>query len=100
MCAVLALSLVAFSGCSVVALGPVPGAITIDQMGPVAVGPARTAPKMGMAQAQGILLVSWGDASISAAQRAGNITTIHHVDCKTLNVLGIYARYETIVYGE
>jgi len=31
---------------------------------------------------------------------AGGITKVHHVDCKVQNILGIYAKYTTIVYGE
>jgi hypothetical protein len=41
-----------------------------------------------------------GDASISAAAQNGGITRIHHVDHETMNILGIYAKYTTIVYGE
>ncbi len=41
-----------------------------------------------------------GDASISAAMAEGGITKIHHVDSKVFQVLGLYAKYETIVYGE
>jgi len=94
------LTVAVFAGCSVVALGPVPGAITLDQKGPVAGGSSPTWSKQGSAKAEGILLFSWGDASISAAAAAGKITRIHHVDSETMNVLGVYARYETIVYGE
>jgi len=41
-----------------------------------------------------------GDASISAAMRNGKITRIHHVDHETFSILGVYAKYTTIVYGE
>jgi hypothetical protein len=41
-----------------------------------------------------------GDASITAAATNGGITKIHHVDHETLNILGIYARYVTVVHGE
>jgi len=41
-----------------------------------------------------------GDASISAAAASGGISRIHHVDHETLNILGIYAKYTTVVYGE
>jgi len=100
LCALALVGVVVLSGCSVMALGPVAGAITIDQKGPVAAGDAATASKVGTSEAQGILLVSFGDASIEAAMKQGNITRVHHVDCETLNVFGIYARYQTIVYGE
>jgi hypothetical protein len=99
LCALAVIGMVALSGC-VMALGPVTGAITIDQRGPVAMGSASAGTKVGTAKAQGIVLVSFGDASIEAAMKAAGITKVHHVDCETLNVLGIYARYETLVYGE
>jgi TRL-like protein family len=59
-----------------------------------------TGPKVGKAEAWGIVLVAMGDASISAAAQNGGITRIHHVDHETMNILGIYAKYTTIVYGE
>jgi len=30
----------------------------------------------------------------------GGITRIHHIDYETLGILGVYAKYTTIVYGE
>ena len=100
VCVAVLAAMLVMSGC-VAALGPVYGAITIDQRGPVAAGPATSmGSKVGRSKAQGILLVSFGDASISAAAKEAGITRIHHVDCETLNVFGIYARYETLVYGD
>ena len=88
-------------GCNSVALGPVPSLVTIDQRGPVGVGDVTAGVgKRGRAKAHGILIVSWGDASITAAMKEGDITRIHHVDNQVLNVLGIYASYETHVVGE
>ena len=102
LCALAVLMLVAVTGCSVVPLSPVIGAITIDQKGPVAVGDPtfQTGDKVGISKAEGILLVSWGDASIGAACAQAQIRKIHRVESQTLGVLGIYARYETHVYGE
>lgn len=100
LCLALLLSTIALTGCAIPNT-PVVAAIVIDQGGPVAgfdngVG----ATKVGRAKAEGILIVSYGDASIKAAADAGGITKIHHVDSECLGILGIYARYETIVYGE
>ena len=86
-------------GCTV-AHGPVVAPITLDMKGPVAAGPAATSPKVGRAEAWGILVFSTGDASISAAMQNGGITKIHHVDHETQNILWIWAKYTTIVYGE
>jgi hypothetical protein len=55
---------------------------------------------VGRAEAWGILVYATGDASISAAATNGGINRIHHVDDETMNILGIYAKYVTIVYGE
>lgn len=100
VCAVLAAGVILLAGC-VMANAPIVAPIGVDVKGPVAVGdPSVPATKVGKAQAQGIILVGMGDASIAAAAQSAGITRIHHVDANTLNVLGIYARYETIVYGE
>jgi len=56
--------------------------------------------KSGSAEASGILGVAFGDASIHAAMTNGGITKIHHIDSKTLNVLSIYAKSTTVVWGE
>src|SRR5262245_18304419 len=86
------------AGCAV-GIAPVVAPITFVN-GPVSAGPAATCPKVGRSRAWGIPLFAMGDASISAAARNGGITTIHHVDHETLNILGIYARYVTVVHGE
>jgi hypothetical protein len=88
------------SGCAAMGHGPVMAPITINMKGPVSAGPAATGPKVGRAEAWGILVFATGDASISAAAANGGITRIHHVDHETLNILGIYAKYTTIVRGE
>jgi hypothetical protein len=75
--------------------------ITSDVQGPVAVGdPNVKAEKTGTSEASGIICFATGDASIQAAMTAGGITKIHHVDSKTFSVLGLYTKWETIVYGE
>jgi hypothetical protein len=91
---------VVFSGCAAVAHGPVTAPVTINTKGPVSAGPAMTSPKVGRAEAWGILVYATGDASIEAAVTNGGIKRIHHVDHETFNILGIYARYTTIVHGE
>jgi hypothetical protein len=79
---------------------PVFAPITINEQGPVSAGSAAGSSRIGRATATGILLVAWGDASISAAMRNGGITRVHHVDHETMNIMGVYAKYTTIVYGE
>ena len=56
--------------------------------------------KESTAESKAIICFATGDSSISAAMANGGITKIHHVDCKVFSVLGLYARYTTVVYGE
>lgn len=98
--AVVALLLVSV-GCTF-PMAPVMAGLVIDQKGPVS-GVENfdmKSMKTGRSQAQGIILVGFGDASITTAAKNGAITKVHHVDSNSLNVLGIYSKYETIVYGE
>jgi hypothetical protein len=87
------------AGCAI-GHGPVFAPVTIDMKGPVSAGPAATGAKVGKAEAWGILVYATGDASIATAAKNGSINRIHHVDHETTNILGIYAKYVTIVYGE
>jgi hypothetical protein len=66
----------------------------------VAVGSANTGDKVGTATSTAIICIATGDSSISAAMANGGITKIHHVDSKVMYVLGVYAKYTTVVYGE
>jgi hypothetical protein len=90
---------VLITGCAM-AHGPVLAPVTINMKGPVSAGPSMTGSKTGRAEAWGIVLYATGDASISAAAKNGGITRIHHVDQETMNILWVYAKYTTIVYGE
>ncbi len=81
-------------------VGPVIAPVTVAMKGPVSAGPAAGSPKVGRADAWGLLLFATGDASISAAMQNGGITRIHHVDHETLNILWLFAKYTTIVHGE
>lgn len=57
--------------------------------------------KVGTSSSIGVLgLVAVGDASIQQAANQAGIQKISHVDVKKTSVLGLFAKYETIVYGE
>ena len=88
------------SGCAMVA-SPLTGGIVTNVKGPVtATGSDQVPTKVGQATATSVLgWVASGDASIEAAAKAGGITKIHHVDYQSNSVLGIYAKYTVIVYG-
>lgn len=90
------------SGCGVYSQAPVHGWLTIDQKGPVAVGDLSigAGDKVGRGRCEGVLIVSWGDASIDKAAKDAGIKQISHVDTQVLNILGIYARYDMVVYGK
>jgi hypothetical protein len=91
-------AIVLLAGCAMVT--PMNGSLYTDLKGPVAVGDASGASKTGTAKATSIIGIATGDASVAAAMANGGITKIHHVDTHVKNILGIYAVYETVVYGE
>lgn len=63
-------------------------------------GENKTGEKMGEACATGILgVVATGDASIHAAKQAGGITSVHSVELKRFDILGLYTKGCTVVTG-
>ncbi|MBU0634713.1 MAG: TRL-like family protein [Candidatus Omnitrophica bacterium] len=57
--------------------------------------------KVGTAKATSILgMVATGDCSIKTAAANGGIKTIKYVDYDAKNILGIYGKYTTTVYGD
>jgi len=58
--------------------------------------------KTGTATAYSVLwIVSWGDASYSAAARNGNIRVMKHADQEIQYFLfGVFSRWSVIVYGD
>ena len=88
------------TGCAGV-MSPVSGSLYMSVKGPLAISPQPGMSKTGTASASSILgLIAMGDASIEAAAKAGGITKIHHVDYESTNILGLYATFTTVVYGE
>jgi len=90
------------SGCAGITpiAGGAGGLVYTQTSAAVAVGSANGSDKVGTATSTAIICFATGDSSISAAMAAGGITKIHHVDCKIMSVLGVYAKYTTVVYGE
>jgi hypothetical protein len=95
-------SVVLLSGCAVVSpiSGGTQGMLFTQTDAAVAVGSGSGADKVGTAESTAIICFATGDSSISKAMANGGITKIHHVDCKVFSVLGVYAKYTTVVYGE
>lgn len=89
------------TGCGAMATSPVTGLLSTEVRGPVTATANPTYSKVGTASCTSILgLVATGDASIEAASKNGGITQIHHVDYESKIILGLYATYTVIVYGE
>jgi hypothetical protein len=81
-------------------VGSIGGSIYTDVSGPIGISDNAASPKRGEATSTGILGFASGDSSIKAAAASAGITKIHHVDYHTMNVLGVYGKTTTIVYGE
>ncbi|MFL5354971.1 TRL-like family protein [Archangium sp.] len=45
-------------------------------------------------------IITTGDASANEIARKANITRITHIDNKFENILGLYAKYCVVVYGD
>ena len=89
------------SGCTAVSSPVSNGALFTNVQGPVAVTAADTYSKVGQSSCVAVLgIVSVGNASIDAAMKNGGIIKIHHVDHKSLSVLGVFSKFTTVVYGE
>ena len=97
--AVLGSAALYLAGCATLATPGHVGFLFTDADGGLMVGEGRNL-KMGEATSEGIIGIVRGDASISAAMKAGNISKIHHVDYHYENILGIVTTYTTKVYGE
>lgn len=87
------------SGCAV-AKAPVTGLWYTDTHSSVSPTSNQAGNRVGEACATSILgVVATGDASIEAARRNGGITMISGVDDHATSILGVYAKYCTIVRG-
>jgi len=88
------------TGCAV-SYAPVNGAVYSKVRGPLTATEYTKYPRSGTADAYSIMgIVAYGDASIDAAMKDGGIIKVHHIDYESMNILGFYARFTTIVYGE
>ena len=79
---------------------PLSGALYSDVQGPIAISNAPKGSMHGQACASSYLgLFATGDASITAAAKAANVTQISHVEQSYSNILMFWAQFCTIVYG-
>lgn len=97
---VCALAALMMSSCATVTTGAGMGLLYTGVTEGAAVTSNPLGNKVGQAQATNVLgLVATGDASITAAAKAGGIKKVSHVDVKKTNILGIFSTYTTVVYG-
>jgi len=95
------LLVVILAGCSAYAVAPVTGFAYTELKGPLTATSNTGSSKVGTGTVTSILgLIATGDASIDTAAKSAGITKIHHVDYQSKNILGLYAEYTVIVYGE
>ena len=94
------LAVVMLTGCAMT-VTPATGFLYTDAKGPWAATSNEGGSKVGTSECSSILgWVATGDASIQAAMANGGIQKIHHVDFHSSNILSIYAKMTTYVYGE
>ncbi len=87
------------SGCAI-ARSPLTGFIYTDMRDGVTATSNQAGNRVGEACGTSILgWVATGDSSIEAARRAGGITMVSSVDNYASSILGVYAKYCTIVRG-
>lgn len=88
------------TGCATAA-APTTGLLFSDVKGPVNSNEGTATSKQGQSCASNILgLLATGDASIEAAKEDGGINKVTTVDHATKNILGLYAQFCTVAYGE
>jgi hypothetical protein len=90
-----------FSSCAVVSTPVGNGWAYTEIKGNAGVTSNALGSKVGTAKASNILgIVAMGDASVQSAAKSAGITRISHVDFEANGLLGIFASYTTVVYGE
>lgn len=94
-------AMLALASCSTVSSGSGMGVLyTGVSEGQIATSNALGT-KVGTSGSIGVLgLVSVGDASIQTAAHAAGISKISHVDVNKTSILGLFAKYQTVVYGD
>jgi hypothetical protein len=97
----MALGLIASLAVGCASTQPVGGLLYSDVSGPINATSTPRGPAKGQACAASYLgLIGMGDASISAAAKAGGVVNISHVEQKSFSVFfGVYMQYCTLVWG-
>lgn len=91
----------ALASCSTVTTGSGMGVLYTSVTEGQMVTSNQLGTKVGTSSSTGVLgLVSIGDASIQTAANSAGIKKVSHVDVKKTSVLGLFATYTLMVYGE
>lgn len=87
------------SSCALVGLGMVYEGTTAPHS--VTSNPIGDNTKVGRSNYVSVLgIIALGDGGINVAAKNAGIKKISHVDVQKTSVLGLFSKYETIVYGE
>ena len=95
LCSLLAVS----TGCIAAPVVPPLGLLYTDFEAPMSITGTPAQRRGESSVTAWLALFSTGDGSVKAAAQAGGISNVTMVDYKFRNILGIYQRYTTIVYG-
>ena len=87
-----------FHSCAQVST-PLAGMLYTDVSGPGAIYAKKQGTRKGEACSQAIVGIATGDSSIQTAMKNGKITKVAHIDHTVNSILGVYAKYCTVVYG-
>ena len=98
---VAAVAAMALTSCSTITTQAGPGVLYTGVTEGQMVTSNQLGTKVGTSNSIGVLgLVAIGDASIQTAAHSAGIKKISHVDAKKTSILGLFAKYEVLVYGE
>jgi TRL-like protein family len=102
--AVLTVAATGLSGCAGIAF---PGAIGFSSLYTNTTGSnfVNEQTKLGSKSGEGCVtsilgLITTGDAGVAETARKANISRVSHIDYRFENILGFYAKYCAVVYGE
>lgn len=88
-------------GCIAAPVVPPVGVLYTDMDAPIGTMQRDASSKRGESSVTAILgMFSTGDGSVAAAAAAGGITRVKGIDYHFTNVIGVYQKYTTVVYGD
>jgi len=104
ICAVLVLSVGCAAGYYKTPVQPAGGWAFARVEGPISTnfdGGAPVTMKRGEAMAESFLgFIALGDCSLQGAAQNGGVSNIRYADYKFENILGVYSKFTTVVYGD